>query len=112
MPLTPSERDQIRALLEGLREEFEPRVEQLVRSSSPVSLDDPIGRSSRMDAMQNQHMALAGLHRLQARLAGMQQALEQVDAPDFGLCEACGGVIGFDRLEFEPETTRCVRCAR
>lgn len=111
MTLPSSERDQIRALLEELRLDLESRVTQLAQSASPVSLDDPIGRLSRMDAIQSQQMALAGLTRLRQRLERVRRALARIDEPDFGACESCGEPIGFDRLEFEPETGRCVRCA-
>lgn len=111
MTLTPPERVAIRALLEDLRADLEPRLAQLAESASPVSLDDPIGRLSRMDAIQSQHMALAGLERLRRRLENVRRSLARVEDPDFGACESCGAPIGFDRLEFEPETTRCVGCA-
>lgn len=111
MDLSPSERAQIRALLEELLTDLEPREAQLAESSSPVDLDSPIGRLSRMDAMQNQEMAKAGLTRIRQRLDRVRRALSRIDEPDFGRCEGCGEPIGFDRMEFEPESARCVRCA-
>lgn len=109
--LTPSERASIRTLLEDLLADLELREAQLAESSEPVSLEQPIGRLSRMDAIQSQEMARAGLAQIRVRLERTRRALQRAEAPDFGTCEHCGGAIGFDRLEFEPETALCVRCA-
>lgn len=109
--MTPSERARARSVLEKLVADLESREAQLAKSADPVSLDEPIGRLSRMDARQSQEMAKAGLGRLRNRLDRVRRALSRIDAPDFGACESCGGSIGIDRLEFEPETTLCVRCA-
>ena len=46
-----------------------------------------------------------------ARLRAIDRALGDIDGPDFGRCEACGGEIGAPRLLAVPETRRCVRCA-
>ena len=111
MNLSAEEKGAIGEQLEELRTDLTERITQLEESSKPVSLDDPIGRLSRMDAIQGQQMALAGLTRLRQRLERVRQALREIDEEGFGACEACGEPIGFDRLEFEPESTRCVRCA-
>lgn len=109
--LAPSERARVRALLEELLADLEPREVQLAESADPAILDAPIGRLSRMDALQSQQMAKSGLTRIRHRLERVRQALRRIDDPEFGACESCGEPIGIDRLEFEPETTRCVRCA-
>ena len=44
--------------------------------------------------------------------AALQQNLADVDDKDFGACEQCRGLIGFERLVALPATRRCVRCAR
>jgi DnaK suppressor protein len=109
--LVPSERASVRALLEKLLADLEPRVAQLAESARPVDLDEPIGRLSRMDALQSQEMAKSGLTRIRHRLELVRRALRRIDDLDFGACGTCGEPIGIDRLEFEPETTQCVRCA-
>jgi DnaK suppressor protein len=30
---------------------------------------------------------------------------------EFGWCEACGGFIGFARLDLDPTLPRCIDCA-
>ena len=43
--------------------------------------------------------------------AALQQNLADVDDKDFGACEQCRGLIGFERLVALPATRHCVRCA-
>jgi RNA polymerase-binding transcription factor DksA len=49
---------------------------------------------------------------IRARLAepGMGAALERLHAPDYGVCESCGGDIPFIRMMSNPRLRRCVRC--
>ncbi len=111
MNLTEKERAEIRGLLEELKSELEGRMTIAKDRAQPVDLDEPIGRLSRMDAIQMQQMALAGLSREQARYVRVRRALELVDNEDFGSCLSCKKPIGIDRLRFQPEILICVRCA-
>ena len=43
-------------------------------------------------------------------LARIDRALEAMDAGDYGLCDACGCAIPFERLKIEPMTQHCVGC--
>ena len=43
-------------------------------------------------------------------LARIDRALEAMDAGDYGLCDACGCAIPFERLKIEPMTQHCVAC--
>ena len=111
MTLSEEERNEIEQLLLELKSELEERMKPLTESSQPVSLEDPIGRLSRIDAIQGQQMALAGLSREQQRLERVRHALRCVALPDFGLCTGCKQPIGIDRLRFQPDVLLCVRCA-
>lgn len=111
MPLTNDERVEIRALLEELAAELEERMKSAGDQADPVQLDEPIGRLSRMDAIQSQQMAQAGLSRELQQLMRVKHALQQIDDESFGSCESCKRPIGIDRLRFQPEVLLCVRCA-
>ncbi len=111
MKLTENERAEIRGLLEALKNELEGRVKISKDQAQPVDLDEPIGRLSRMDAIQMQQMALAGLSREQERYVLVRRALALVDNENFGSCQSCKQPIGLDRLRFQPEILTCVRCA-
>ncbi|WP_168204135.1 TraR/DksA family transcriptional regulator [Aliikangiella coralliicola] len=80
-------------------------------SSKTVELDQSLaGRVSRIDAIQQQKMAQAGLNRTQQRINVLNKTIEQIDNEDFGYCEECGDEIGFSRLQIKPESTNCVAC--
>ena len=40
----------------------------------------------------------------------MQEALQRLEAGDFGVCEECGEAIGVERLKARPVTTLCIEC--
>ena len=111
MTMTDSERAEIRTLLEELATELGQRLEISKDQGQPVQLDEPIGRLSRMDAIQMQQMALAGLSREQQQLVRVRYALRLIDDENFGDCSSCKRPIGIDRLRFQPEILLCVRCA-
>jgi DnaK suppressor protein len=78
----------------------------------PVVLEQQsVGRLSRMDAMQQQAMAAAMEARRGARLRAIGAAMRRMEEDEFGWCEACGGLIGFARLDLDPTLPRCVDCA-
>jgi RNA polymerase-binding protein DksA len=43
-------------------------------------------------------------------LTAVYEALERMDQGDYGVCEHCGGPIGYERLEALPYAAHCVRC--
>ena len=111
MGLTDEVRAELRESLLQTRAEVEASIAKLTESSKPVSLDQPIGRLSRMDSMQHQQMALAGLNREQQRLEMIRSALDRMDRSDFGDCVSCRKPIALVRLKYFPEATRCIQCA-
>ena len=70
-----------------------------------------VGRLSRMDAMQQQSMALAAEHRRQTRITRITAALARIDEDDFGYCLACGEDIEPKRLDADPSVPVCGACA-
>ena len=76
----------------------------------PVDLDEPIGRLTRMDAIQQQHMTAAGRRETELRLRQIEQALSLVARDEYGLCRSCDDPIGIRRLEARPESPYCVDC--
>lgn len=106
-------------LLADLRAELERQVARLERSmlsseeaSQPVQLDQQaVGRLSRMDSMQNQHMSRNLHEREQARFAAVQAALDRMDTGIYGTCTGCGEAISEGRLFVVPEAEHCPACA-
>lgn len=98
-----------RALLALERELCDVR-EASTEGAAPVDLDEPIGRLSRMDAIQQQHMVQANRAAAQVRLTQVRAALRRLEADEYGACVACGEEIGFGRLEARPEAPLCLAC--
>ena len=81
-------------------------------SRAPVILDQQsVGRLSRMDAMQQQAMAQASERRRQLRLERIKAALKRIEDGAFGFCVECEEAIALPRLESDPTTPTCIRCA-
>lgn len=55
-------------------------------------------------------MVIARQGILEARIDELEDALDRLDAGDYGICEQCGRIISSERLEAVPETTRCAEC--
>jgi DnaK suppressor protein len=80
--------------------------------SDPVEVDQSsVGRLSRMDALQSLAMAAAVERRREAELARIGAALERIEQGEYGECMSCGEAIALKRLELDPATPLCIRCA-
>ena len=94
-----------------LKAELEVALADAERTSATVVLDqNSVGRLSRMDAMQQQNMALANKRSLSVRLAKIHKALAALESGDYGYCETCGEEIGVARLTHYPESNLCLSC--
>jgi DnaK suppressor protein len=79
-------------------------------SCQPVELDQPIGRLSRMDALQQQAMATANRAGQQRRLQLIDAALAEIKQDRYGECRRCEEPIGYPRLKAQPESPFCRAC--
>jgi DnaK suppressor protein len=109
--LTEQQVEDLRALLEKTKDELRAAIAAADRDSQPVSLETPIGRLSRMDALQSQGLAQVQLERSKRRLALMELALKKLEEGDYGYCAKCDEPIGFARLKISPEMPFCVACS-
>ena len=96
-----------------LRDDTVQLIETSKGAAQPVELDQTlVGRLSRMDAMQQQEMALAARRRREMLIQQIEQALKRVDAGDYGYCAICDEAIAEKRLEANPVILTCVSCAQ
>ncbi len=80
-------------------------------AARPVKLDQTsVGRLSRMDAIQNQHLTKNLKERGEVRLVLLEAALKRLEAGDYGLCSQCESEVAFERLLVFPETPICGNC--
>ena len=96
----------------ALKKELEEMDNVSAESRKPVELDQTmVGRLSRMDAMQQQEMALANDRRRKMQLHRIDQALARIDSGDYGYCASCDDPIPAKRLDLDPAIPTCVDCA-
>ncbi|TVQ94739.1 MAG: TraR/DksA family transcriptional regulator [Deltaproteobacteria bacterium] len=99
-------------ILRNLDEELATRRGDDGGRTQTVALGTEQGRLSRMDAMQQQQMALAEKAMLERRLDAVRRALSRVDDGSFGYCTRCDEPIALRRLRVVPESPLCMACLR
>ena len=103
--------DVFRRVLEDRRRELEDQLRIGDDAAKPVSLDQQsVGRVSRVDAIQQQQMALAGREQAQTMLRQIGLALQRIDDGVYGICLHCEEPIARARLEAQPYAGLCVDC--
>lgn len=105
----------IEAFEKLLRMELDTVVTALVQaadSAATVQLDQSsVGRVSRIDAIQQQAMAIGFQNRLQLRKRKLEAALSRIASARFGICCECQDELETERLEADPATVFCAACA-
>jgi len=61
-------------------------------------------------AVADQNFMLRLREREQRLLKKIDEAIDRIRTNTFGICEECGGDIGYKRLEARPVTTLCINC--
>lgn len=99
-------------LLDDRKKEILESLKTLEDEAKPVDLDQPIGRLSRMDAIQQQQMALNSKKQFELTLKQIDQALKKLETGDYGICVSCEEEIDEKRLLAKPETPFCINCQK
>ncbi|HKI51924.1 MAG TPA: TraR/DksA family transcriptional regulator [Geothermobacteraceae bacterium] len=110
--LTAPQLVELRERLNKMQQELTGLLENSSEGALPVALEQPIGRLSRMDAMQQQSMVQANRSAARTQLELVNAALRRISASDYGDCLACEEPIPFSRLQVKPETALCIDCQR
>ena len=108
--LTEAEEEALGIDLAALLIELRAAVQASETAARPVDLDQPIGRVSRVDALQQQSMVQATRAATRRRIDLVEAALRRHEAGEYGDCLECGEPVGFARLKARPETPFCIRC--
>ncbi len=108
--LTAAQEQELHTDLLSLRIELEQLLADSQESSKAVDLDQPIGRLSRMDALQQQAMAKANRAGTERRVKLIETALLTIKQERYGECRRCEEPIGYPRLKARPETPFCLEC--
>jgi DnaK suppressor protein len=96
--------------LEHLNAELATQLERGGEEAGPVDLELPIGRLSRMDAIQQARMAEATQVAVRQRLEAVSAARFRLQKGVYGLCIDCDEPISLPRLEAFPEAPFCIDC--
>jgi len=98
-------------LLKLKRSELLHQLDDSSSDSKPVQLDQQsVGRVSRIDAIQQQQMAIANRGQLQHLLKEIEEALNRIEIGEYGLCLNCAEMIKPGRLQIQPSAQYCLTC--
>ena len=109
-PLTDEQIDELVARLASSRDELRNQLRVSKDGARTVALSEPIGRLTRMDALQQQAMAKANRAAYDRRLRLVEAALQAVERGEYGSCRSCEEPVGYRRLKARPETPFCLDC--
>ncbi|MEX2601498.1 MAG: TraR/DksA C4-type zinc finger protein [Balneolaceae bacterium] len=109
--MTDEEKQELHQLIEEQIQSVGEEIEELIELTKPISLDNSIGRLSRMDAINNKTINEKALRDKKSTLQKLERARQRSEEGKLGTCLKCGDEIVFGRLKIMPYTTRCVRCA-
>lgn len=110
--LTDTQLAELRQLLEKAQVDVEQGLQASTNAVRGVDLESSIGPHSRVDALQQQHLAMDRRRRHEVRLQQLRGAIHRIDAATYGLCLRCGEPIGHRVLLLRPEAIRCRECNR
>jgi len=103
------QRTHFRKILEQLKAELSEEIDRTVHTMQDEAtvFADPNDRAS-----QESDMALELRNRDRERklIKKIDEALDRLDAHDYGYCESCGVEIGIRRLEARPTADLCIEC--
>lgn len=109
--LTGAQLGELCAQLDALELEVRAGQAQLHEQERPVALDQTsVGRVSRIDAIQQQNMAMEQRRRGAQRLQQIEAARARFTDETYGFCSRCEEPIGFRRLKIRPESPLCITC--
>jgi DnaK suppressor protein len=109
--LSPEEIGEFQAQLEGELRRLVRSMEVTEEASRPVELDQQaVGRLSRMDSLQNQHLTQNLRERERVRASSLIAALQRIEKGTYGICGTCEAQIPKGRLFVMPEAEECSKC--
>ena len=109
--LKPQQLEQLHNSLEAKKQELETQLISVDLDTKPVTLDQQsVGRVSRIDAIQQQQMALANQQQSTLLLQRIELALRRIDSEEYGYCMQCNEPVAFARLQAQPFASLCLDC--
>lgn len=78
------------------------------RLHSQYDIPQDIGEQGILDLLEDTGLAVVDIRR--AQLTRMEEALQKLEAGNYGVCEDCKKKIALDRLQVDPYVACCVSC--
>lgn len=108
MALSEKIREQLRKILENMRQEILDEVKVQKEKARSKDYTGDLGDYATSD-MLAEYAHIFG-ERLRRRLILIEEALEAIEDGDYGFCEECEEPISEKRLQLMPFARFCVRC--
>ena len=109
--LSPQQLEQLQKSLATKKKDLEAQLVSVDLDTKPVTLDQQsVGRVSRIDAIQQQQMALANQQQSTELLRRIELALQRIDSGEYGSCLQCEEPIAVARLQAQPFASLCLDC--
>jgi len=109
--LKPKQKQELLSLLQFNKAKLEQQLRDSESATGVVILDQSsVGRVSRVDALQQQSMAVSTRTKAKASLRKVLKALKRLNTEDFGYCGQCDEPIELNRLKVQPQANHCLKC--
>lgn len=107
--MNEQQREHFKRLLLTWKTELMEEVDRTVNymRDEAANFPDPADRATQEEEFS---LELRTRDRERKLIKKIEKTMEQIDADDYGFCEACGVEIGIRRLEARPTATLCVDC--
>ena len=108
--INQKDKDKIRASALAEITRLKDSIASLKTTIAPISPDCSIGRLTRLEAMNTKSINEANLRTAQEKILSLEQAMDQLQFEDYGLCATCEEPIPLGRLLLLPFASACVKC--
>lgn len=107
--MNEKQREHFKNLLLAWKNELMEEVDRTMSymRDEAANFPDPADRASQEEEFS---LELRTRDRERKLIKKIDSTIEQIDADDYGFCEACGVEIGIRRLEARPTANLCVDC--
>jgi len=107
--MNAAQREHFKNLLNAWKSELMEEVDRTMTymRDEAANFPDPADRASQDEEFS---LELRTRDRERKLIKKIDKTIEQIDADDYGFCDACGVEIGIRRLEARPTATQCVDC--
>jgi DnaK suppressor protein len=109
--LSQEQKNTLKNTLLVYQQELGEQLNLSAQAAKIVTLDQTaVGRVSRIDALQQQSMAISTRGKVKLKMQKVAIALKAITNENYGHCKQCDEDIPFKRLEIQPEAQLCLAC--